>query len=125
MGILMAPLYLLTLLAIGLVFVAVLRWIDRGSSEREAFYQYEFRKKLLEHGAEDTAPMLEVLREEEEILQRRRRERLKVTGLAAVAGGLAVLAAPLLDVDWTVPGLIAVFAGLAVLVYAWVLAPNP
>jgi len=124
MGMLMTPLYLLPLLLLALVFVAVLRWIDRGSNEREAFYQYEFRKKVLDHGLEDTSRLLEVLREEERILQRRRRERLKVTGIAAVAGGLAILLAPLLDVDWTAPGLIAVFAGVAILVYAWVLAPT-
>ena len=123
MGILMAPLYLLGLLLLALAFAAVLRWIDRGSSEREAFYQYEFRKKVLDHGLEDTSALLEVLREEERILQRRRRERLKVTGIAAVAGGLAILVAPLLDVDWTAPGLIAVCAGVGILIYAWALAP--
>jgi hypothetical protein len=124
MGLLMAPLYFLPLLLLALVFVAALRWIDRGSSEREAFYQYEFRKKVLDHEPENTSSLLEVLREEERILQRRRCERLKVTGIAVVAGGLAILAAPLLDVDWTAPGLIAVCAGVGILIYAWALAPR-
>jgi hypothetical protein len=124
MGLLIAPLHLLGLLLLALAFLAALRWIDRGSNEREAFYQYEFRKKVLDHGFEDTSMLLEVLREEERILQRRRRERLKVTGIAAVAGGLAILVAPLLEVDWTVPGLIAVCVGVGVLIYAWALAPT-
>ncbi len=125
MGMLMTPLIVLAALLVVLPFLAVLRWIDRGSSEREAFYQYEFRKKLLEHGTQDTPALLELLREEEQILQRRRRERLKLTGIATVAGGLAILLAPLLDLDWTVPGLIAVSAGVGILLYAWTLAPRP
>lgn len=124
MAMLMAPLGVLALLLLVLAFTATLRWIDRGSTEREAFYQYEFRKKLLEHGTQDMSSMTDLLREEEQILQRRRRERLKVTGIVAVAGGLAILVAPLLDLDWTTPGLIAVFAGLGILVYAWRLVPK-
>jgi len=125
MAALVVPLMALVVLSIVLTFVAVLRWVDRGSSEREAFYQNEFRKKLLEHGAEDAPAMLEVFREEERVLQSRRRERLKVTGIVAVAGGLAIVVAPLLHLDWTAVGLVAVFAGVGVLVYAWALAPKP
>jgi len=120
----LAPLALLALLLLLLAFFAILRWIDRGSSEREAFYQYEFRKTLLERGTENTPAMLELLKAEELILQRRRRERLKLTGIATLAGGAAILVAPLLDLDWTLPGLMAAFVGIGILVYAWKLAPG-
>jgi biopolymer transport protein ExbB/TolQ len=124
MAMLMAPLVVLPLLLLVLTFVAVLRWVDRGSSEREAFYQYEFRKKLLERGAQDASALREIFEAEERVLQRRRRERLKLTGIVAVAGGLAIVIAPLLGLDWTVVGLIAVFAGVGVLLYAWAFAPK-
>lgn len=108
-------------------FVAVASWADARRREREAFYRSDMLKRIAElPGGGNSA--LELYREEERTKQRRRLEGLKIGGLANVAIGLGLLIflhALIREEAVYLVGLLPLFIGLALLTYAFVLAPPP
>ncbi len=106
-------------------FVAVLVWADTRRREREALYRSEMIKKVSEtQGAGST---VEFLREEDRIAARRSREGQRLGGLVTVAVGVALIAmlAGLERREHAyLVGLIPLLAGVAILVYSYVLAPK-
>ena len=95
--------------------------------EREAYYRSETIKKIAEAQEPSANAALEFLREQEKVRAVRRREGLKLGGLVTVAMGLGFI--PLLwAVHPTDPiylvGLIPLLIGLALLTYAYILAPK-
>jgi ferric-dicitrate binding protein FerR (iron transport regulator) len=108
-------------------FLAVTTWSEARRKEREAYYTSETLKKIAESSGEGAKSALELLRERQKNLARNRLEGVKLGGLvtAAVGVGVMVLLRGLVHDDPVyLAGLIPVLVGVALLVYAFVLAPR-
>ncbi|HUA58363.1 MAG TPA: DUF6249 domain-containing protein [Verrucomicrobiae bacterium] len=103
-------------------FISVAVWSDNRRKEREALHKSETLRKLAESGEAGVA----LLREQERIASVRAREGLKIGGLVNAAVGVGLLAFLLMLTGSPVAfsGLIPLFIGLALLVYAYFLAPK-
>ena len=110
-------------------FIAVAAWAGERRQEREAYYKSEMLKKLAELQGPGATAAIEYLREQERIATRRRREGQKLGGLitAGVGIGMMVFLAGVARNDpepaWLM-GIIPVLIGVALLFYAYVLAPK-
>jgi hypothetical protein len=113
-------------------FISVAAWSNARSKEREAYYKSEMIKKIAESGTGGGAA-LEYLREQEKIGERRLREGLRLGGLITGAvgiGTMVLLRALAHDPTMGVPnevylaGLIPLLIGIALLMYAYLLAPK-
>jgi Flp pilus assembly protein TadB len=108
-------------------FLAVTTWSDARRKEREAYYTTDALKKISESSAEGAKSAVEYLREQNKSAAQRRVEGLKLGGLitAAVGVGVMVLIRGLNhDEPAYLVGLIPLLVGLALLVYAFGLAPK-
>jgi ferric-dicitrate binding protein FerR (iron transport regulator) len=112
-------------------FIAVATWSGERRKEREAYYRSETIKRVAELQGTGSQTAIEVLREEERIANRRRNEGQKLGGLVtlAVGIGLIVFLRPMMAaVHDPAPaylvGFIPALIGLALLVYAYALAPK-
>lgn len=128
----MQPTVLFPLLCIAIAivffsFLAVAIWAKNRRLEREAYYKNENLKKIAEAQGPSVNAALEFLREQEKVRAMRFREGLKLGGLVTTAVGLSFF--PLLRaVEPNHPvylvGVIPLLIGLALLVYAYLLAPS-
>jgi len=110
-------------------FLTIASWGQQRRREREAYYRSEVLKKVAESSGGGGQAIVAMLHEEEASRLRRRREGLKLGGLitTAVGLGVAVFLGAMVHEDepvWTA-GLIPLFIGLAVLLYALIIAPRP
>lgn len=109
-------------------FLAVTTWSDARRREREAYYKSETLKKIAESSGEGAKAALDLLREQERNLIRRRLEGMKLGGLitTAVGIGVMVLLHGIANNEGPVylSGLIPLLIGLALLVYTFVLVPK-
>ena len=108
-------------------FLTVNGWADARRKEREAYYRGETLKKIAESSGEAAKSALEMLREQEIFAARRRIEGLKLGGLitTAVGVGVMVLLSGLRVAEPVyLTGVIPLLVGLALLVYAFLLAPK-
>jgi Domain of unknown function (DUF6249) len=108
-------------------FLAVAIWAKNRRREREAYYKNETIKKIAEAQEPAANAALELLREQEKVHATRRREGIKLGGLVTIAVGLGFI--PLLRAVHPhepvyLVGLIPLLIGLALLAYAYVLAPK-
>jgi uncharacterized protein (UPF0254 family) len=108
-------------------FLGVASWSDARRKEREAYYTAETLKKIAESSGEGAKSALELLREKERNAVRRRLEGMKLGGLITAAVGLGVMAL-LRGLEHEEPayliGLIPFLIGVALLVYAFMIAPK-
>jgi predicted phage tail protein len=125
--------HILVLIPFGLIVLLLffaIRFLSRSPrTEREAYYNAEMIKKIVESGA-GSAPAIEYLREQERIKAAKRLGGIKLAGLINIGLGLALI----LCLTWMTGfargaagavGLIPLFIGVAMLVYAFWLAPKP
>jgi hypothetical protein len=108
-------------------FLAVTTWSDARRREREAYYRSETLKKIAESSGEGARSALELLREQEKNVVKRRLEGMKLGGLVTAAVGIGVMA--LLhglanEEPVYLAGLIPLLIGVALLIYAFALAPK-
>jgi hypothetical protein len=108
-------------------FLAVTTWSDARRREREAYYRSETLKKIAESSGEGARSALELLREQEKNVVKRRLEGMKLAGLVTAAVGIGVMA--LLhglanEEPVYLAGLIPLLIGVALLIYAFALAPK-
>jgi hypothetical protein len=127
-GILVPIVLFLTLFS----FLSVAVWAGSRRREREAFYRSEERKKMIEQSGAGASALLELVREEEEIAQRRRGEGLKLGGLVVTAAGIGTIAMLAVVSSFepeskgvAVVGVIPLLVGVAMLVYVYLLGPKP
>jgi hypothetical protein len=107
-------------------FAGFAAFSDNRRKEREAFYRYEFRKKLIEQGAGAHEQVLELVREEDRAELRRRREAVKLGGLVTAGVGVGLLFGLRFiegEKVWMV-GYIPLFIGVVMLFYGLFLAPK-
>jgi len=110
-------------------FLSVMSWSRERRREREAYYRHETLRKISDSQGTSSGVLLEILREEERIAGRQRRESQKISGLVTIAAGVG-LAVFLGIVDRNdrdpayLVGVIPMLVGAAFLFYAYVLAPG-
>ena len=117
-------LFLSTVVIAVFTMMSIAIWTGTRLREREVFYRNEMLKKLAEAQGAGAESVLTVMREDERRAQREKIEGMKVGGLSASAAGVAI-AAFLWHLERVrLAGLIPLMVGLAVLVYAFLLAPK-
>src|SRR5271165_2306336 len=111
--------------ALFVVFIPLVSWIDSRRKEREAFYRADTMRRLAEASGDSAKAAIEMLREEERLKRIKAREGLKIGGLIniGVGLGLSLMLYSLGEKNspylvGAIPGLI----GVAMLVYVYVLA---
>ena len=127
----MIPIAVFVFLALGALalfgFLSVASWADARRREREAFYRSEVFKKIAETQGAGGSAALELYREQERAVARKARERQRLSGVITIAVGIGLMAF-LKGVEHGEPaylvGLIPLLAGVALLVYSYVLAPK-
>ena len=109
-------------------FIAVAVWSQERRREREAYYRSETIKKLAELQGPGSNTLLEFVREEDKRAKAKLREGLKLGGVVTAAVGIALMiflrAVDRENAAYLV-GLIPSLIGVALLAYAYVLAPRP
>ncbi len=107
-------------------FAGFAAYSDNRRKEREAFYRYEFRKKLIEQGAGASDQLLDMMREEGRAELRQAREGVKLAGLitGAVGVGLIFGLRFIEGEDVWMIGYIPLFIGLVMLAYGLFFAPK-
>jgi len=108
-------------------FLAVASWSEARRKEREAYYTAETLKKISESSGEGAKSAVEYLQEQNRNARRRRLEGMKLGGLVTSAVGIGTMAL-LRGLEHEDPvylaGLIPLLIGVALLVYAFALAPK-
>jgi hypothetical protein len=119
-----------SLLVVGLsAFVSLMVWARERRREREAYYRHEVHKRVADTQGAGAGVLMEVLREEDRIARRQRREAQKVSGLVTIAAGVGVtIFLRIVDARDPDPayvvGVIPLLVGAALLLYAYVLGPR-
>lgn len=112
-------------------FLAVGSWMKARVRERQAFYQSEMIKRIAE--TQEGASALEYLRDGERMSARHRREGQKLGGLITLAVGIGIMIflrhvpiSPDSDGDTSayLVGIIPALIGVALMAYAYLLAPK-
>jgi hypothetical protein len=107
--------------------LAVAAWSDARRRERETYYKSETLKKIAESSGEGAKAAMELIREQEKNVVRRRREGMQLGGLITAAVGIGVMAllrGLVRDEPVYLAGLIPLLIGLAMLTYTFLLAPK-
>ena len=101
-------------------FLSVVGWAREKRREREAFYRHEVQKKLVDQGGEGSLAVLEMMRREAELQDRRRREARILGGLvtAVLGASLMILLYALTPGGVWTAGLIPFSVGAVILLYA-------
>jgi hypothetical protein len=105
-------------------FLTVSSWTDGRRKEREAYYKAETMKRLTEAQGNGAATVLEIIREEERIMVRRRRDGTRLGGLVTVATGLGLgifLHAVVSEAPVYLIGVIPLLVGAALMVWSYLL----
>jgi hypothetical protein len=108
-------------------FLSVAAWSDARRRERQEYYRSETLKKIAESSGEGAKAAIELLREQNNNVTRRRIEGMKLGGLitAVVGIGIMVFLHELVREEPVyLAGLIPLLIGLALMVYTFVLAPK-
>ena len=113
--------------ALFVVFIPLVSWIDNRRKEREAFYKADTMRRLAESSGEGAKAAIQMMREEEQLKRIKAREGLKIGGLINVGVGVALIIflRAMLGGGSGSPylcGLIPGFVGVAMLVYVMFLA---
>lgn len=114
--------------ALFVVFMPTVIWIENRRKEREAFYKADTIRRLTEASGEGAKAAIELMREEERIKAVKAREGLKIGGIINLAVGVALLIflrALIGEEPVYLCGLIPGLIGVALLVYVFVLAERP
>ena len=108
-------------------FLSVAAWSDARRKEREEYYRNETLKKIAESSGEGAKAAIELLREQNKSVARRRVEGMKLGGLITAVVGIGVMVL-LHGLEHEEPvylaGLIPLLIGLALLLYTFFLAPK-
>ena len=108
-------------------FLSVAAWSDARRKEREAYYTAEALKKIAESSGEGAKAAIEYIQEQSRSVVRRRLEGMKLGGLITAAVGIGLMFF-LHGVEREEPaylvGLIPLLIGVALAVYAFMLAPR-
>jgi len=113
--------------ALFVVFIPTVTFLDNRRKEREAFYKADTIRRLTESSGEGAKAAIDLLREEDRLKRMKTLEGLKIGGLINLAVGVALLIflrALIGNQPVYLCGLIPGFIGIAMLCYALFLAPK-
>lgn len=109
-------------------WLAVVGWAKHRRGEREAYYQYETEKRLLDKGEEGATQILRLRHQKERARWLQRREGLRLGGAVTTTLGVGILIGLQFvdtgDLSLEGAGGIPLIIGLALLLYAYVLYPK-
>jgi hypothetical protein len=109
-------------------FVTVASWAENRRRERESYYREETYRKILEHGGDSGDRILELMRNEERVRERRRIEGLRLGGLITTVVGIGVMIFLRALIDERTPiylaGLIPLLIGIVLVFYGFFMAPR-
>ncbi len=108
-------------------FLSVAVWAEARLKEREEYYRNETLKKIAESSGEGAKAAIELLREQNKTVTKRRLEGMKLGGLITAVVGIGVMAllhGLVNDEPVYLAGLIPLLIGLALLTYTFLLAPK-
>jgi hypothetical protein len=108
-------------------FLAVAAWADARRKEREAYYKGETLKKIAESSVDGAKAAVELMRDQQNNIGKRRLEGMKLGGLvtAVVGVGVIILLRGLVpDEPVYLTGVIPLLIGLALLTYVFLLVPK-
>jgi hypothetical protein len=110
-------------IALFVVFIPTVTWIDSRRKEREAYYKAETIRRVTEASGEGAKAALDLMREESRMERLRRREGMKIAGVICIGVGAALSIFLFADHDSSfLIGLIPAFVGAALLTYVFLLA---
>jgi hypothetical protein len=121
-------LFLAATVVASLTFVTVVVWAENRRKERQEYYQFEFRKRLVEDGKMDAASFASLKRYEHELGLRQGREKLLVAAFVFLGTGVgACIGLQFIGGSFWMLGFIPVGIGLSMLAYGFLFAakPNP
>jgi hypothetical protein len=111
-------------IALFVVFIPLVTWIDSRRKEREAFYQADTMRRLTESTTDGAKAAMELMREQARQERIKMREGLKIGGIITAFVGIGVVAL-LNEVGGPkMAGLIPLLVGVAMLVYVYLLSPR-
>lgn len=113
--------------ALFVVFIPLVSWIESRRKEREAYYKAEMMRRIAESNTDGAKAALELLREDNRLAEMRRLEGMKIGGLITTGVGVALIAffyavAGSSDKSSWAIGLIPMMVGVAMLAYVFALA---
>ena len=113
--------------ALFVVFIPTVTYIDKQHRERVAFYKAETIRRITEASGEGAKAAMELMREEARLEEVKKREGMKIGGLVCIGTGVAmvIFMRVMVASDPGVPylvGLIPAFVGVALLVYVFGMA---
>jgi ferric-dicitrate binding protein FerR (iron transport regulator) len=111
--------YLSVATVAALAMVSIKVWSDNRRREPEAFYRYETLRKLADVQGAGAQQVLEVMHAQQRVASRQ----MKLGGLAACGAGAGLLAM-FWSLDRLQVGFVPLFIGMALLLYAYGLAPK-
>jgi hypothetical protein len=124
---------LFVFLAVGAIalysYLSIHSFVNGRRKEREAYYKNETMRRLTEHQGAGADAAIALMREEDRLQTRRRLEGLKLGGLvtSAVGIGLMIFLGIANDENHLIGvaiGIIPLVVGIALLLYAYRLAPK-
>lgn len=111
--------------ALFVVFIPTVSWIDGRRKEREAFYKADTLRRLTEATGDGAKAVIELLREEERMKAFKQREGLKIGGVVNVGVGIALVVFLRVFMGGNpvyLCGMIPGMVGVALLAYVFLLA---
>jgi peptidoglycan/LPS O-acetylase OafA/YrhL len=119
-------LFLATTVVASLTFVAIVVWAEKRLQERQAYYRFEFRKRLVEAGKMDAASFAALMRYEHDLRMQQGRQKLLVAAFVILGLGVGTCVGLQFTGGsvWMV-GLIPACLGLSMLAVGVLFAPKP
>ncbi|MGB9205498.1 MAG: hypothetical protein WCB94_16190 [Terriglobales bacterium] len=108
-------------------FLSVAAWSDARRRERQEYYRSETLKKIAESSGEGAKAAIELLREQNNNVTRRRVEGMKLGGLITAVVGIGIMVflhGLVREEPVYLAGLIPLLIGVALLTYTFFLAPK-
>lgn len=119
-------LFLAAVTVASLTFVTIVVWATNRLRERQEYYRFEFRKRLVEAGKMDAASFASLMRYEHELKLRQGRQKLLVAAFVILGIGVGTcVGLQFIDKPIWMVGLIPVSMGLSMLAYGFLFADKP
>ena len=119
-------LFLAATVVASLTFVTVIVWAENRFKERQEYYRFEFRKRLVEAGEMDAASFTSLVRYEHDLGLRQGRQKLLVAAFVFVGLGVgACIGLQFIGGSIWMLGFIPVGIGLSMLVGGLLFAAKP